>query len=95
MASYMGNPNDPTDDGVAVAAQTVLRNIGMILFMIPVGIAIATNVLVGNNIGANRLDLAKYYAKMCFTAGLIWAILSVAVVAILQKQIVAIFTDDQ
>jgi Na+-driven multidrug efflux pump len=31
--------------------------------MIPVGIAIATNVLVGNNIGAHNIKAAKYYAK--------------------------------
>ena len=52
----------------------------MMLFMVPVGIAIATNVLVGNNIGAYRIDVAKFYAKMCFLAGFVWAIASVLAV---------------
>lgn len=44
MASYM-SIND-------LAAQTVLRNIGLLTFMIPVGIAISSMILVGNMIGA-------------------------------------------
>lgn len=48
--------------------------------MVPVGIAIATNVLVGNKIGAFKLEQAKLYAKMCFLAGFIWAVASVLAV---------------
>ena len=57
----------------------------MILFMVPVGIAIATNVLVGNNIGAFKIELAKFYARMCFLAGFVWAIASVLAIWLFQN----------
>jgi Na+-driven multidrug efflux pump len=66
-----------------IAAQTILRNIGLLFFMIPVGISISTSILVGNNIGAYKLEAAKYYAKMCFLTALIWSVLSVLVVLLL------------
>lgn len=50
IASYMS-----IDD---LAAQTVLRNIGLITFMIPVGIAVSAIILVGNMIGAGKIEAA-------------------------------------
>lgn len=41
-----------------VAAQTIMRNIGLYTFMIPVQFGIATNFLVGKYMGLNRVDLA-------------------------------------
>jgi multidrug resistance protein, MATE family len=49
IASYMSVES--------IAAQTVLRNIALLFFMIPVGISQSTSLLVGNNIGA--CDLVK------------------------------------
>ena len=66
----------------------------MILFMVPVGIAIATNVLVGNNIGAFKIELAKFYARMCFLAGFVWAIASVLAIWLFQNQLIELFTTD-
>jgi Na+-driven multidrug efflux pump len=45
-----------------LAAQTVLRNIGLLTYMIPVGLAISSVVLVGNMIGANNVKGARLYA---------------------------------
>ena len=67
----------------------------MVLFMIPVGIMIATNVLVGNNIGAFKIETAKFYAKMCFLSGLIWALASVIAVALLKWPLIDVFTADE
>ena len=39
-----------------------MRNITLLTFMIPVGIMVAATVLVGNNVGANRINVAKAYA---------------------------------
>lgn len=50
IASYM--------NGQALAAQTILRNISALFFMIPMGLAIPTGILVGNNIGAMNIKIA-------------------------------------
>ncbi len=74
IASYMSIED--------LAAQTILRNIGLLTFMIPVGIAISSMILVGNMIGAKNVAGAKIYAKYCSLTGLIWAIASVLVINI-------------
>jgi Na+-driven multidrug efflux pump len=39
---------------VVIAAQTILRSIGLITFMLPVGIMTACVTLIGNAIGEGR-----------------------------------------
>ena len=46
-----------------VAAQTILRNIGLFTYMIPVGLMSSTTYLVGRYIGMNRDDLAIKIGK--------------------------------
>lgn len=53
IASYM--------DTTAIAAQTILRTIGLITFMLPVGIMSSCSVLIGNSVGAGRGDNALIY----------------------------------
>ena len=40
------------------SAQTIMRNVGLYTFMIPVGFMQAANFLTGKYIGLNRIDLA-------------------------------------
>ena len=84
IASYM-----TIDD---LAAQTVLRNIGLLTYMIPVGLAISSTVFVGNFIGANNLPAAKLYAKMNTISAFIWALASVLFINLLQGQVIGIFS---
>ncbi|CDW84612.1 na+-driven multidrug efflux pump [Stylonychia lemnae] len=84
IASYMS-----VDD---LAAQTVLRNIGLLTYMIPVGLSISSVILVGNMIGANNPNGAKLYAKMCTLSAFIWALASVAFINLLQGQVIGIFS---
>ena len=84
IASYMS-----VDD---LAAQTVLRNIGLITFMIPVGIAISGIILVGNNIGSKNIEAAITYAKYCTLTGFIWAFASVLVINLAQTPIIGVFS---
>lgn len=48
-----------------LTAQTIIRNITLLTFMIPVGIMVAATILVGNNVGAKKIEVAKAYAKIC------------------------------
>lgn len=60
--------------------------------MIPVGIGTSTNILVGNNIGSNNVEKAKFYAKMCILTAFIWSILSVATMYIFEDEIISMFS---
>ena len=62
--------------------------------MIPVGLAISSNVLVGNYIGANKIDNARFYAKICFVLALIWAIATVGYINIAQDLVIDLFSED-
>lgn len=45
-----------------VAAQTILRNIGLFTFMIPVGISAAMNFFVGKNLGKGDVAMARRFS---------------------------------
>lgn len=75
IASYMSIED--------LAAQTVLRNIGLLTYMIPVGLSISSVILVGNMIGANNIQGAIIYAKMTTLTSFIWAIGSVIFINVL------------
>ncbi len=76
IASYMSIED--------LAAQTVLRNIGLLTFMIPVGLSVSAVILVGNMIGAKNIRGAVIYAKMISLSGVIWAVGSVLFINALQ-----------
>jgi len=46
------------------AAQTILRNIGLFTFMIPVGLGFAANYIIGKNIGQQKPVTAKKSYKL-------------------------------
>ena len=50
MASYLG-VND-------VAGQVILRSLGLITFMIPVGIMFGSSIIIGNSLGEGRPKVA-------------------------------------
>lgn len=43
----------------SIAAQTILRNIGLFTYMIPVGLSRSVNFFTGKYIGKDRVDLAE------------------------------------
>lgn len=75
-----------------LSAQTVLRNIGLLTFMIPVGLSISSTILVGNMIGANNVKGARKYAEMCTLSAHLWALASVIVINVLQSSVIGIFS---
>jgi len=87
IASYQG-PN-------VIAAQTILRSIGLMTFMLPVGFTSAVSTLVGNSIGAHRPDLAKQYYSTCFVLGLGVSFVQVLILVIGCDSIVHSFTTHQ
>ena len=61
MASYLGPET--------TAAQTIMRSIGLLTFMFPVGFSSACGILVGNNVGAKKPKLAMQFYRVSFVAG--------------------------
>ena len=55
MVSYLGINE--------VAGQSILRSLGLLTFMIPLGMSFATGILFGNSLGEGRASLAIQYYK--------------------------------
>lgn len=53
MASYLSIP--------AVSAQTIMRTLGLLTFMVPVGFSISCAILVGKAIGKGSEAEVKFY----------------------------------
>ena len=58
----------------AVSAQTVMYSIGLMTQMIPVGFAVASQQLIGRNIGAGNKKLIKHYYGLCMRLALLVAL---------------------
>jgi len=79
---------------LAVAAHTVLQRVEMLLYMPSIGLAQASGVLAGQNLGARQPERAERTGWI--TAGLAEGIMIIGVVAILlwTESIVRIFSSD-
>lgn len=86
IASYMPDKE--------LTAQTIMRSITLLTFMIPVGITVAATVLVGNNVGGNRIKIGKAYAFMCVKTAALWAIGTLILLVLLKKPFTRVFTED-
>ena len=62
-----------------MAAQTICRNIAVIFFAVPLGLAQASGVLVGNSIGAKKIHLVNQYIIIGTGFSFLIAFLSVAI----------------
>ena len=44
-----------------ISAQTVMRSLGLLTFMVPWGLMTSSGVLVGQNIGKGNIEAIKHY----------------------------------
>lgn len=72
-----------------------MRNITLLTFMIPVGIMASSGIMVGNNIGANKVATAKAYGYLCFKSALIWALCTIALLLIFKGPFTGLFSSEQ
>ena len=75
-----------------VAGQTILRNIGLFTYMIPVGFSAAMNFFTGKYIGAGNVCLARKISKICRICSLTWSGLSMLIVWFGQAPITEYYT---
>lgn len=74
------------------AAQTILRNIGLFTFMIPVGISSASNFLVGTYIGKGCTEIAKRASNLSMWICFSWSLSSTVIVYYFRDGIQGIYT---
>lgn len=84
MASYLSID--------AVAAQTILRSMGLMAFMIPVGFTTACFILIGQNIGANKPALIQHYFYYSLYLSGGFSLITMLVLIIAEWPIFAVFT---
>ncbi len=60
--------------------------------MIPLGIQISASILTGNNIGANKITVAKIYAQMFIKTAAFWAMGTTILLVLLRETFTSIFT---
>lgn len=63
--------------------------------MIPVGIQVSASVLTGNNVGANKIPVAKAYAQMCVRTASFWAMGTILILVLIREPFTSIFTNDK
>ena len=85
MASYLG-VND-------VAGQVILRSLGLLTFMIPLGIMFGSGIIIGNSLGEGRPKVALQYYKYSILYALIVAAVQVSVLYFYKDSILSAFTD--
>jgi MATE family multidrug resistance protein len=85
IASYM--------DTAVIAAQTILRTLGLITFMLPVGIMSASGTLIGNSVGAGRSDHALLYYRTSMKMGVALAFVQVLILLFGKDLFVLLFTN--
>ena len=78
-----------------ISAQTVMRSLGLLTFMIPVGIGVANGVLIGQNIGSADIRAIKHYHRLCIwmSAGL--GLAQIAVLVPTRNFIIGVFTEEE
>ena len=77
-----------------LAGQTILRNIGLFTFMIPVGLSSAINFFTGKYIGRNKIVLARRISNLCMTVTFIWSFAAMAIVWFGQQSVLDFYTND-
>jgi len=77
-----------------VAAYQVAINFASVMFMIPLGVALATTVRVGHAVGAGQLDVVRFRGRVGMQLGLINAISNALLMLLFPGVIVAIYTND-
>ena len=65
-----------------IAAQTIMRSLGLLTFMIPVGFKVACQILIGQNIGRACERAIRHYFKMCMYFSLAVGVLQAALLVV-------------
>ncbi len=77
-----------------VAAHQVAINFASVMFMVPLGVALATTVRVGNAAGAGAFDAARLRGKTGMGMGLLFALFSASIMGLKPEWITRLYLED-
>ena len=78
-----------------LAAQHICIGIVSIFHVLPISLSMAYSVLVGNMIGAARVQSAHAYVKMGLISGISWGLFSATVMTVFKQFIINLFTSSE
>lgn len=79
---------------LVVSSHQVAMNFTSLLYMIPLSISMGATIVIGQSVGAGRLQDAKQYSFLTVGYALLFSIISVAVIILFREPIAALYSDD-
>jgi MATE family multidrug resistance protein len=77
-----------------LAAQSIIRHITLLTYMFPVGISIATSIVVSVDIGANNARKAMREAKVASSISVLWVVVIIGSLNLFKNGILNAFNQD-
>ena len=78
-----------------ISAQTIMRSLGLLTFMVPVGFKVACQVLIGQNIGRGNERAIRHYYKMCMYFAVALGLVQVALLYGGRELVLHTFTSEE
>jgi len=78
-----------------IAAHQIALNFTSLLYMIPLSIAMGVTILVGFEIGANRMHDAKLYSYLCVGTAVLFSFISASILFIVRELVATMYTTDE
>ena len=87
MSTYLGETE--------AAAQSQMRSLGLLTFMLPVGYSSASSVLSGNAIGAYKPRQAIMYYKVCLFMAMVITVIQMSVLWLAKDAMIRMYTSNE
>lgn len=78
-----------------ISAHQIALNFTSLLYMVPLSISIGATVLIGHEVGANRLKDAKTYSWLSVGTAVLFSFISACILFFFREQIAGIYTEDK
>ncbi|KXH82083.1 MATE family efflux transporter [Sporosarcina sp. HYO08] len=79
---------------IVISAHQIALNFTSLLYMIPLSISMGATILVGQEIGANRMKDAKHYGFLGVAIAIAFSFISIAVLLLFRNEIASLYTTD-
>lgn len=77
-----------------IAAHQIALNFTSLLYMVPLSISMGVTILVGFEIGGNRMQDAKLYSYLCVGTAILFSFISACILFILREPVANMYTTD-
>ena len=81
-------------DTITIASHQAAMNFASLLYMLPLSISMALTIVIGHEVGANRLKDAKQYSYLGIGMALFLSFLSATIIYFFRPEIASLYTTD-